>query len=219
MKMSRTLLFSFLIIVLAATAGFSQRKKKSPPKTQANFLGTLTDGVYQNDFFGLTIDIPKDWYSLDQDEKEMTRELGVEMIKSKNERNNKAIDDASKREVVLLAVSQKVLGTPQNISLMIGALKQPNIRVTSQMVVEASKKLLLANPNIKLKKDIYNLKIGGKNFSAVEFQTDLGGTVIGQTLLITIRKGYSLNLAMSYFDDDGKAALESIIKTAGFKDK
>lgn len=215
-NMKITKIFIYLVIVLVPINVFTQTTTVTGDYDTADFLGNIKDGVYKNNFFGFKINSPKELFLLNQDQITIVKEGGQEILKTQNERNNKLIEEAGQKEVILYAAAEKPFGAEKNSSLNISVRKQPSSQVTSEMVLTATKKLLLANPKIKLVQDKKNVNLGGENFSTIELQSKFNNQSINQKIFITMRKGYSLTFVLTYEEGESLQLFEKLIQSLSF---
>ncbi len=187
--------------------------------TPDEFLGELDNKTYRNGFFGFEIALPEDWHQFDPEEIEATKNLGLESLKTNKEKFDNAFEDAAKKEMIIFAVANSGNSDGTRNNLVFGIMRQPNSKVSSEQVLNVSKKFLLNNPKFRLIKDVQTFEIQGQQFSTISFETSLGGQVVYQKLLSTMRKGYSLSFVMTYFDEDGLKSLEKVFNTIKFKNK
>lgn len=104
-----------------------------------DFLGTAGETEYKNTFFNFSLNFPKVWSRLEQDEIDQAREFGLESLKTEKEKTNRAFEAAAKKEVIIFLVAAKNGGSDNGANLGIGVLKQPSNQVTSEMVATATK--------------------------------------------------------------------------------
>jgi hypothetical protein len=185
------------------------------PVANKDLLGSISNNIYRNAFFNFTIEFSPEWYSLNQTEIQGGKNLGQEALKTENEKLNKELEEAVKKETVILAISEKTSGS----NLAVGALKQPNNQITSEEVIAATRNFFLKNPNVKLIKDLENININGKRFSTVTLETNINGITINQKLLTTIQKGYSLTFVFTYGTKAGLDLLNKVMQTLKFDPK
>ena len=198
---------------------FNNLPENAVSQTPADFLGTADNTSYKNTFFGFTFDFPKDWHRLTNAEMQASKDGGNELLKTENERVNKAFEEATKREVAIFAITQKNLGSEAGTNLAIGVLKQPNSTVSAEAVAVATQKFLLTSPKIKLLNDTQKVKINKTPFSTFTVQTDINGIILDQKVYITMRKGYSLTFALTYQNSESQKAIEKIMQTLKFDAK
>lgn len=206
MRIKRIFLMCLLILLPAANA-FSQ--------IQPDFFGTAGEGVYRNAFLGFTLNYPKDWSVLSRDEIEKAVQVGQDILQSQDKKNSAVIKAAVQREIVILAMAEKAEAPGSAANLFVGVRKQPS-GITSEMVIDATKKILLQNSSIKLVKDTGKIKLGGETFSSIELQNNLHGENIYQRFFITIRKGYSLNFVVTYKKPENLRAMENVLHSLSF---
>jgi hypothetical protein len=215
MKTNRTL-FLCLIFALAAIDTFTQTKPKIEDNLSTDFLGATGEGTYRNGFFGFSLNFPKSWSFLSREQIAQSMQIGQDILKTPAEKNNQAIEVAAAREVLILVITEKAKALENTASLTVGVRKQPGAQVTSEMVMDATKKLLLGSIGMKLVRDTQKIKLGGEAFANVELQNNWKGEYVYQKLYTTIRKGYSLTFVMTYKKTESLQAMENIVQSLSF---
>ena len=181
-----------------------------------DFLGTATDTGYKNTFFNFSLNFPKSWSHLNTAEIDASKKVGLEMLKTEQEKINKAFEDSTKREVVVFMIIQKNNGLEKGAGLGIGVLKQPSSQVSAELVAIATKNFFLTNSNFELSKDIKKEHLNGTAFSTFIIKNKAIGENTQQKLYITIRNGYSVTFVLSYPNPESQKGLENIMKSLTF---
>lgn len=183
------------------------------------FFGTATDSSYKNTFFNFALDFPKDWHNLTEAEINANQSDGLKILETEKEKVNKAFEEAARKETPIFAIAQRNLVADKGSSLTIGILKQPNNQVGAEMTLVAAKNFFLANPKIKIIKDVEKIELGGTRFATITIETNVNDRLIYQKIVTTIRRGYSVTFAMTYLNDEGLKSLEKIMATLNFNVK
>ena len=205
------LLFGFLFVVSASV--FSQ----VPPKPKAvDFLGTVHENTYRNDYFGFTLTFPKGWIVADRETTDAATKVGLDVLKGKNERDNKAIEDSLSKEVVLLNVTKKPVGALGNAVFMMGTRKQMSDAVTASMVAEATKSLFDSSPTLRLVADTRVRTIGGRKFALLDYALQANGQTATIKYFVTVVKGYAISFSLSYDQDTDLAELQKVVESLQF---
>lgn len=187
-----------------------------PVPIPKDFLGAVTDTGYKNTFFNFSIDIPKGWTRLDESEIDASKKVGLEMLKTEQEKTNKAFEDATQKEVVVFLIAQKNERLDKGANLGIGVLRQSDSRINSEMVGIATKNFFLTNSKFKLLKDVRKIVFGGAVFSTFTLKNETYENNLEQIFYITIRKGYSVTFVLTYLNSEGQQSLETIMKSLTF---
>lgn len=200
---------------------FSHNKfpEKSVPQVPEGFLGAATDSSYKNTFFNFALDFPGDWHNLDEAEMKANQTGGLKILETAKEKVNKAFEEAALKETAILMIAQRNSAVDKGSSLTIGVLKQPNNQVSAEMSLAASKNFFLANPKIKIVKDVEKIELNGTRFAAIAIETNVSNNIVSQKLLTTIRKGYSITFVLTYLNGEGLKSLEKIIASSRFDSK
>lgn len=194
-------------------------KKNAVSQIPNDFLGAADANGYKNTFFGFTFNFPDNWYPLTETQIQTSKDFGKAILKTENERVNRAFEESEKKEVAIFAMIRKNLDGKTNANLAITAIKQPNSQISAETVAAATQKFLLTNPKIKLLRDVREIEINRTAFSSFAVRTDIGGKIIDQKIYIVMRKGYSLTFALTYQDSENSAAIEKIMQSLKFDAK
>lgn len=206
-----------MFLILAVSSGLSQ----SPDirGNQIDFLGKVEDSVYTNGYFGLKLPILKNWHLVDQETTSATIQIGADILKSKNERSNKALEDSTKREVVLLHFAKKPIGSIENAMFMMAVLKQPSPSVTPSMVAEATKSVLSKSPNLKVVRNTRIETIASRKFALVDYEITVNGQTAKIKYYATVINGFALTFSLSYVDDTDLIELAKVVEYLKFDGK
>ena len=207
---SLVLRISVLVCVLT-TPSLVTLGQKAPEKSQPQneFLGGISNGVYKNPFFGFELEVPENWTKFDSGEVDTAKNLGVEALRSESDRTNKLLEEATRAEVVVLALGKFPLGSIENSALAIGVGKQPSSKITAKMVAEAGKSILIKNPRNRLLSDVKTETISGKDFATFEIELGMYGQKIPLRYYAAMIDDYSLTISMSYSDNE---SLQKMVK-------
>lgn len=199
---------------------FSSAFSQSPVKVeQVDFLGRVSEGVYRNDFLGIEVPVPKGWHLVDQETTSASMQMGLNVLKSKNERSNQALEAATKREVIVLHFAKKPMGSGDNAMFMIGVMKQPSESVLPSMVAEATKSLFLSTTNIKVVQDTRSGIVAGKKFALVDYRLTVNEQTVNIKYYVTMIGSYAVGFSLSYVDDSHLTELEKIVASMKFARK
>lgn len=165
------------------------------------------------------VEIPAKWSVPQKKEVAEVRSVGVQSLKTNKESVDKAFERADHTDIMLLTAMETPFGLPPTAVFTIAAQKQPNIKATPEMVLFATKKLLLASPKISLLKDIAYENVGGRRMASIEIliDTDLGG--IKQRLYATVIKGYAVSIGAAYIDIRSETEVKKVLATLRFGNK
>lgn len=195
------------------TKRFFESFKLEKPKKETipiGFLGITNETSYINNFLGISLDFPAGWHLEDVLEIGAETNVGLELLKTKEERYDRMLADVVKKEVIIFGVTNKESGESSGENLLIGVMKVGEKDTDPAVLVKNTRDFFLKNPKIKLHQDIKNEVIKGEKFSTLMFETTVEGIKIYQKLRLTIRKGYSVNFTISCLDADGCEPLEKV---------
>ncbi|RCX09991.1 hypothetical protein DFR58_13135 [Anaerobacterium chartisolvens] len=205
---------SFIFSVIAALSLLLTACVFSPKIT----LGVMENGVYKNNYFGLSVQLPKEWSI--QDIESMNQLTESENGSAEGEAKKPDLSQAQNLNFIMAskypqnqqeAVNPSFICNSENLSFL------QNVK-TGKDYLESAKTLLIDSqlPYI-FEKDIYTEKLGEKDFDVMEAYIQSGSTKVTQRYYSAIIKDYALNFIVTYFDDTSKAEVDNILKTVSFK--
>ncbi len=209
---ARIILFAAIVASMALVAS----AQKSSGAATVNFLGNIENHVYKNSFFGLQMSIPQSWIVVDQETTAATSKVGLDMFKSKNEKNNRALQDSVNNEVALLNVAKKPIGSLGNAVFMMATRKQPSAAVTPSMLAEATKSALATSPGLKLTQGLRLRTIAGKQFALLDYTVTANGQTASIKFFATMVRNYSLTFSLSCADEADLPELQKIVESMKF---
>ena len=185
-------------------------------------FGAVKDSIYQNEYFGLTVGLPRDWSVLDQEARQRLMERGGKMV-SGDDKNLKAALKASEMTTVnLFAAFKHPIDSPvsSNPSIMCVAERVreiPGIKKGADYLFHSKRVLESGQLQVAFPKEISTESIGGQEFDVMYMEMPYAGRTIQQKHYAAIMKGYALAFIVSFTTDEEEAALQNILKTAAFK--
>ena len=185
-------------------------------------FGAVKNSIYQNEYFGLAVGLPRDWSVLDQEARQRLMESGGKMV-SGDDKNLKAALKASEITTVnLFAAFKHPVGSPvsSNPSIMCVAERVreiPGIKKGADYLFHSKRVLESGQLQVTFPKEISTESIGGQEFDVMYMEMPYAGRTIQQKYYAAIMKGYALAFIVSFTTDEEEAALQNILKTAAFK--
>ncbi len=208
-----------LIVAGAITLGVLLAGCEKKATEEVDF-GSITNSVYRNQYFGLTVPIPPNWSVQDQEAQRRLQQVGINAIAG--EGNLKRLLKASELQTInLFGAFKHPLGTPGdfNASVMGAAEKVrqlPGIKRGSDYLANAKKVLQAGQLEVSFPNDFYTRKIGNLDFDVLDAEMLVGKLRVKQKYCSTIRKGYALNLIISYMSDEDLELLQKILDGVTF---
>ena len=77
-KTKTLLVVSWIFVLVGAGTCFAQKTPAGPEPEK--FLGALKDGLYRNDYFGLSLDVPTSYFDLTPGEMSAVKEGGAKLV-------------------------------------------------------------------------------------------------------------------------------------------
>ena len=184
-------------------------------------LGTMNGTTYSNDYFNMTIEIPENWTILSEDEKKDLMNKGMEIVAGDDKDFEEALKNNEYRNVYLISTYKYPLNTEttSNANFMSTAEKLSffqGVKNGKDYLEEAKKLLGGTEMSYKFEKEIYNEKVGNKDFYVLETYIEAGEMRVSQKYYARVEKGYSLNFILTYTNDNEKKDVEDILNTVKF---
>lgn len=185
-------------------------------------FGTLENGKYKNEFFGMRLKLPDDWYAMDDDTRMKMMETAKKML-SGEDKNMKAILDASElNSVNLFMVNKHPLGTAVSFNPGLACVAEkvghlPGIKKGSDYLYHAKKLMQASQIKYIFPKEPYAQKIGGNDFDVQDVEVHIKGMTIYQKYYAAILKGYALSFIISSATQEEEENLKQILETVQFE--
>ncbi|RXZ80504.1 hypothetical protein EBB07_18295 [Paenibacillaceae bacterium] len=182
-------------------------------------LGTVANGTYTNEYFGMSVNIPQEWIVQDDETVNELADLGKDLATDGDEKKKKQYDYSQLQTLNLLMISQFPLDEAVlNPSLIVNAEKVSKLQgiKTGEDYLNSAKKLLEQMGPYEFK-DIKKETLGGKEFYLLEASIDNGETLVEQKYYSSIIKGYSFNMISTSMDEASAQEISKVLGSASFK--
>lgn len=207
-----------ILVILVVCGSARSQTSQERPGPESLFQGKLDGKLYRNEFFGFSVDIPSEGSVLNQAEIGVYSAAGKDMIRGIATRNQALIDQSLSKEIILFNYASKPVGSPDNSVVVMGVLKQPAGAVRSAVMAE-SLKLFNSLEGFRLLSSLPEEKVGGISFSRIDFTLEKNGVTLNQRLYVSVRRGYSLSIGLTYLSSAGQKRLEEFLKGMQFEAK
>lgn len=190
-----------------------------PPKPDA---GVIVEQTYLNDFFGLSLTFPKDWFVLNETGLKEVQQRGKDLVKAETPQEAKQKAEIERtvdqRTINLLGVRQ-YLATPPgqiNASLLVIAELLPARNVTAQQYVKAMKDGMLPRFTIHfdVTQDVTAEQLSGHEAAVMQLQRATeSGSLIKQEYHAVVIGDYALSFILTYSRDEQRELLHTALAT------
>jgi hypothetical protein len=209
-----------MLVLLLAVSAIAQTQPvdqkvvtTAAPPTKALDLGQL-DGVnYANDFFGLSLSIPREWVVT-------TAPKNLkDTLKAESEAQKERVLDSIDRSTVLLALTKLPAGEPNNASFMLIAERIPRPAIKNGLDVIASMKKAMTGTNFKVEfqGEAVTEQISGRDFGVITVKNSSPFGDFQQKIYVTVKQGYALELFFTYTSPADLSTFDAIVKTINLK--
>jgi hypothetical protein len=212
-RMGQLLIFTLCLLIMAGCS------KKATDEID---YGGIVNSVYQNKYFGLNVQLPKEWSVQDQEMRQRLSDTGNKLLAG-NDKSMKAVLKASEQQSInLLAAFQHPIGSPVpfNPSIMCTAVRVrnlPGIKHGKDYLYQARKLMESGQMKFEFPKEITTEKLGGVDFDVMHVTMKIGSTTVRQRYYTSIMKGYALNLIVSFTTTEEESLVQRIIDGVTFK--
>lgn len=205
-----------LLVFVIAVSGCGSKK---PAKID---YGEFEGNVYRNEYFGMTAEVPVEWYICDRETINRVNETGKQIIAGDDE-NMRAIIDASNLVTVnLFQAFEYPVGAPVPFNSSIVSVAEkveqyPGIKSGNDYLYHVKRNLESSKIDVTILDDTKSKVIDGLEFNEMSIELRMSGVVAKQKYYVTILNNYALCIIVSYDNDEHESALASIIDTIKFE--
>ncbi len=193
-------------------------------------LGKNEGDTYKNDYFGLSVKLPKDWKVSSDEEKKQVLDMGKQVVAGDDKTKQAQVELAEKKSVYLLMLSKVVktdiaLGSDYKFdsgNFMVMAEKLSflqGINKGSDYLDYVKKGLqdMKTQMPYKLDKPIYSEKIGGKEFAVLDAVLDNEGFKLTQKYYAYVMKGYALVFISTSTSEENSKIIQDMLDSVKFE--
>ena len=214
MKQSK-LIFIILIWSLALLSGCG---KKANDEID---LGSVTDSIYRNEYFGFSVALPPDWNIQDQDTIQENSNRGQKMLAGDDKNLEATLKAAEMTTFTLFAALKHPFGAPVQYNPNISCIAErvshlPGIKKGQDYLFHSKKLLESSQLQIHFPSEISTESLGGMDFGVMHTEIPITGMTVRQKYYAAIIKGYSLGFVVSFTNDSEKSLLQDILETITF---
>lgn len=187
-------------------------------------LGSLDGSHYTNEYFGFSIDLPKDWYIASREDLASLMSLTADYLKSGAD--SEQIDLAMQQVIPMFLASttnpltaDAATQTPSPSIFCIA----PNMAAYKSMITDTTSYLNIMIQSVKAQGldmqfgEIELLTIDGQEMGKVTGTLTQGEIKLTQTLYAMLKGDYAVNFTLSGYSAEDTVILENAMKTLSFK--
>jgi hypothetical protein len=207
----RVLFYFFLTISISGCTGQN--------KPQDFDYGRIENGLYSNTYFKFEMSVPPDWVIQTKEQTDALMKKGEELIAGDNQNLKSALKASEVNVANLLYASQyeKGAAVEYNPSMLMNAENvrdSPGIKSGKDYLFQARR--ILEQSQMKydhIDKEFSKETIGGIDFYKMNAEITYLGLSIRQIYYCSIRYGFSLNIIISFVNDEQKSELSKSIQS------
>ena len=182
----------------------------------------IDGNIYENRFFGLSVNRPDGWYAQSVEEMLMTQQQGGKVIAGDNKNLQAMLDAAKDSSLPLFGFYEFPPGTPGKINPNVLAVAE-NIKaypgITKPCDYIAAVKSLLAMGQVQYTFDggCKSGNVGGRESGYIDALLDLGRLTIKQRYHAILANGYALSFIETYTDEQNHTKVENVVNSIRFE--
>ncbi len=182
-------------------------------------MGQLDGLNYVNEFFGLSLSIPRDWLVVSSQTRTQIGEDSKKLLESSDPAKKAAISSSIDRSTPLLALTKLPAGQSNNASLLMIAERIPSPEIKNGAdVLHAMKKVMSGtNFNVEFQGDINTEQIGGSDFAVATIKNVSPYGTFMQKIYVTVSNDYALQLFFTYSDETDLQTFDVVMRSIKFK--
>lgn len=224
--MTRSILMSVLLCTAMLAAGcnrdagaVAERPAGEAAEKAGGIAEKISENVYRNRTFGLTVTAPDGWFVMDNDQTERVMEVGVDVATAGNEKL-KAVAEASKQATSnIFMMFRHPPGTPVEFNPSVLSVAEslamaPGVQTGKDYFFHARRLLEQSSMAPEVIGEYSTKTIDGQVFDTMDIRLDTNGVVISQRFFAARHDNHIIMIVQSYQDEaqekETAAVLDSI---------
>jgi hypothetical protein len=222
-KCVRSSLLSVIFFALSSMPLMGQEEHRQPapakPPVQSPELGQLDGTYYSNNFFGLSLSVPKEWVVVDAQRNQALDDQAKKMVNSPDPKHLERVEGSLERSKTLLRIMKLPEGQPNNAMFMLIAerLASPDLKTGHDVVAAMQQTMKDTNFTVEMLEAARTEKLGTVDFALANIKVSSPIGAYKQRIYIMVYKDYALELFFTYLDDADLPAIDAITKSVKFK--
>lgn len=193
-----------------------------PTAAPALDTGVVAGQKYFNNFFGLELTFPEEWFVISETGKQQLAAASKPMLKGKTPQETAMLEQAVTHTLNLFTVRQYLMTPPgqSNPNFILGAEPQLAVNVTPLKYLKSMITAVLPRfheLHFDVEQEPVAERLAGRDFGWVRLRgTNLAGAQFRQEYHVTVTQGYVLFAILSYQEDSQRAELGKILASLKF---
>ncbi len=205
-----------LIVLALLAVGCSAGDNEKSPSSKSTVTTEVGANTFRNDYFGLTVTKPGDWFAASSEVIDQVMGLGSEIASSGNDDLKKVLDASLKRNHSIFMFSKYELGSPvplnpniigiaENVSIL------PGVKTGEDYFFHVKKMMGQTGLNIEFADGYKQRDIGGVTFDSMDLTMTMNGVTIKETYYAARHDDFMIAIIDIYGADEFKDATSKII--------
>ncbi len=173
--------------------------------------GDINDGFYQNNFFNFSMNLPKDWLFINQEDTDLIKE---ESRSRAGQQKNSGIETSFKRTIFLFNLAKNEIGALDNASIIGAAESISVVKATLAQIANATALNFVKNSGYTMIEPIKYQKVDKTTFAVIHLKkAGSFGIVLYQKLYLSRAKDYIIEFVATYTNANDLLPFEDSFKT------
>lgn len=190
----------------------------SQTATEEIGYGSISETVYQNEYFGFEIQVPEDWSVQSLAQQKELMQVGADLLAGDDEALKQVMKASEAQTVSLFTFMKYEAGAPVEFNPSLIGLGErvalmPGIKRGKDYFFHARKLLEQGQIPYEFPQEIFSQSVAGIDFDVMPAEVTMAGLTIYQHYFATRIKDYMLVLIISYSTDEEYQALQSQLAT------
>ncbi|WP_077528924.1 hypothetical protein [Vreelandella utahensis] len=177
------------------------------------------NGLHTNDYFGLSVQKPTEWYAQDFEEMMAMLQMGAKAMSGDDENMRAMIDGALDNTLPLFAFYEAPPGTPKPFNANIQGVAEniesyPGIESGCSYLANTMKLMEQSAMQVSSSGDCTTDTLAGTTMSTQPVRMQMGSMTIRQRYYTCLNGEHAVGFIMTWVDGEQKQKLDGVLETA-----
>lgn len=175
---------------------------------------SVTDGIYRDDYFKFTLNLPKNWNLTNREDMKIVMDGSKERRNIYSGNTQSLLEKSLDRTTILFSLTKNEFGAADNVSLLGSAEKDVYPKSDFMLIAQVSENNFAKNMGYTITGKAKWTKLGEADAIVIEMQKNIETIgVVKQKLYLIRSKGYILEFVFSYRKDEDAKIPEEALRT------
>jgi hypothetical protein len=186
-----------------------------------NYQGAVKDDVYRSEFLDFSIDLVKNWRTLNENETDLLKESTKDFYRKDDGALVPGIEKSFRRSAVLLMQRRLVEGAMvhPNILISVETTNSPGRPLKDTVLIAQNTQIKYSSMPFTVTKDATEILLNGEKVVTFDALQGYPGTQLKQRFYMGMRKKMIMMIVLSYLEESDLKTLEKAVNTINFGKK